>query len=243
MGRVKVFEDRNCVICNSTFQVNIKSKRSSEKKTCSKNCSSKLGSLTGQSKVNCRICNKVIYTNKTHALSSHGVYCSNECRKKRYELKCVICDRKFYSDKNVTKHCSQKCVTEAARAKLVDIECYSCKKKFRRPSFTIPEGKRIFCSTRCCNRQFSIENPNRYGSRWSTIRRKRLEIDDYTCQKCNKRTFEKYALNVHHIIPIEEFDNLDEANRLDNLQTLCYECHMEHHGRSLVKNEDGILYI
>lgn len=243
MPRVKVFEERKCVICETPFQVNIKSKRDSKKKTCSNKCSSKLGSLNSQTKTNCRICGKEIYTNKGHANSDHGVYCSDECRKKRYELNCVICGNKFYADRNTVNHCSQECINESNKNKLIEVECYCCKRKFKRPTFTIPEGKRIFCSTKCCNRQFSIENPNRYGSKWSRIRQDRLKIDNHTCLKCGKRTLEKYALNVHHIIPIEEFDDVDKANELDNLQTLCYECHMEHHGRHIIKNEDGSLYI
>lgn len=231
--RKKVFEEKRCVICDKPFNVNINNKREREKKTCSSKCASKLGSITSLTKTNCKICGKEIMTPKSSANSEFGIYCSNECRKYRYKLKCVVCNNDFYSDKNVTKYCSKECFEIGKKNKLVKIKCDECGEEFERPSYTVPSNKQIFCSRKCCMRNFAKNNPNRYGSKWSRIREKRVKMDNYTCQICGKQTFEKYALNVHHIIPIEQFDNIDEANKLDNLITLCFECHMSLHGREL----------
>ena len=34
------------------------------------------------------------------------------------------------------------------------------------------------------------------------------------------------ALDVHHIRPVSDFDNPDDSNYVENLVTLCHDCHM-----------------
>lgn len=78
-----------------------------------------------------------------------------------------------------------------------------------------------------------------YGPNWSEQRKRALERDDFRCQMpgCNL-TREKHRelydrdLTVHHLIPIREFDDdlgvgHKQANRLENLVTLCLEHHSE----------------
>jgi len=57
---------------------------------------------------------------------------------------------------------------------------------------------------------------------------KALERDDWTCQSCGKDLNGKVA-EVHHRKPVKEFSNPKEANRLDNLETLCADCHKATH--------------
>ena len=69
-----------------------------------------------------------------------------------------------------------------------------------------------------------------YGSSWSRKREQRLKKDNHRCQNCGmarEKHVEEYNLdlNVHHIIPLREFENGDEANRISNLVTLCIPCH------------------
>jgi len=73
---------------------------------------------------------------------------------------------------------------------------------------------------------------NYYGPNWVSQRRNALERDDYRCQdpSCsmtNEEHIEKHGqgLDVHHIIPFDTFDSPSEANKLENLVTLCRECH------------------
>lgn len=69
-----------------------------------------------------------------------------------------------------------------------------------------------------------------YGANWHDRRRAALERDDYRCQRCdisNKTSKQRYsmALDVHHIVPLREFDDPESANDLDNLVALCRACH------------------
>ena len=48
--------------------------------------------------------------------------------------------------------------------------------------------------------------------------------DNYRCQHCG--AMEKgRAHDVHHKIPLRAFDSLEQANQLENLITLCHNCH------------------
>lgn len=74
-----------------------------------------------------------------------------------------------------------------------------------------------------------------YGPNWRAQRKKALERDGYTCQKCGKkadphRWWKK--VHVHHKRKIRlHYDgrtgkiDYENANRLSNLVTLCKRCH------------------
>jgi predicted HNH restriction endonuclease len=46
------------------------------------------------------------------------------------------------------------------------------------------------------------------------------------CQSCGSEGDELW-LEVHHIIPVREFEIPEEANTMDNLILLCRGCHVE----------------
>ncbi len=58
-------------------------------------------------------------------------------------------------------------------------------------------------------------------TRSMTLRRKTLKRDNFTCQKCKKEDKTGKSLEVHHIIPLY----IQEKDELDNLITLCSDCH------------------
>jgi 5-methylcytosine-specific restriction endonuclease McrA len=74
-----------------------------------------------------------------------------------------------------------------------------------------------------------------YGSNWKAQRKKALERDGYTCQKCGKKADQRQwwkRIHVHHKRKIRLFYNTHtgkinykRANRLSNLVTLCKRCH------------------
>jgi hypothetical protein len=69
-----------------------------------------------------------------------------------------------------------------------------------------------------------------YGPNWRPQRRKARDRDDYTCCLCGVGREEhrgQYGADhdVHHITPFREFDDCEAANRLENLITLCKQCH------------------
>lgn len=66
------------------------------------------------------------------------------------------------------------------------------------------------------------------GQNWHTQRRRARKRDDYECQRCGLHEDDHYRqLSVHHITPFDEFDGYEEANRLDNLVTMCQKCHQK----------------
>ena len=67
-------------------------------------------------------------------------------------------------------------------------------------------------------------DPNDYGPGWPQIRDRVRARDKYTCQVCGAVEATRQH-DVHHKIPFRAFTSYIEANRLDNLTTLCPSCH------------------
>ena len=73
-------------------------------------------------------------------------------------------------------------------------------------------------------------SPNNYGPGWKDIRERARARDGYTCQMCG-RPENKRQHDVHHKIPFRMFRDEngqvqpERANNLENLTTLCPECH------------------
>lgn len=67
-------------------------------------------------------------------------------------------------------------------------------------------------------------SPNDYGPNWEQQRQRARARDHYTCQQCGAKENGK-PFHVHHRIPFRRFSTPEEANRLENLMTLCPRCH------------------
>ena len=67
-------------------------------------------------------------------------------------------------------------------------------------------------------------DPNDYGPNWKDIRERVRKRDKYTCQVCGAVESSRQH-DVHHKVPFRAFTIREEANRLDNLTTLCPTCH------------------
>jgi DEAD/DEAH box helicase domain-containing protein len=74
-------------------------------------------------------------------------------------------------------------------------------------------------------------DPNDYGPNWSRIRDRVRARDGYTCQVCGAEESLRQH-DVHHKIPFRSFmrtsppeEAREQANRLENLVTLCPSCH------------------
>lgn len=63
-----------------------------------------------------------------------------------------------------------------------------------------------------------------YGSNWYSQRHRTLERDNYACQVCG---IKNKSSDVHHLKSIRTFSNLEDANTLNNLITLCHSCHIK----------------
>ncbi|MDV2685180.1 HNH endonuclease [Alkalihalophilus lindianensis] len=82
---------------------------------------------------------------------------------------------------------------------------------------------------------------------WEEIRQEALERDNYECQECKRQgrvhvdskkeegKRKSIELNVHHKYEIEYYPKL--ALVLDNLETLCLNCHNKIHGKGFKKKK------
>jgi DEAD/DEAH box helicase domain-containing protein len=72
---------------------------------------------------------------------------------------------------------------------------------------------------------------NKYGADWTRIRDRVRARDKYQCQVCGAPETDRQH-DVHHKIPFRTFvrdgsPDLSQANRLENLTTLCRTCHQK----------------
>lgn len=69
-----------------------------------------------------------------------------------------------------------------------------------------------------------------YGPDWPDIRLNVISRDGRKCSECgltreeHKQRFDQ-DLHVHHIDPIRDIRDYTEANKMENLKTVCAECH------------------
>ena len=80
-------------------------------------------------------------------------------------------------------------------------------------------------------------DPNNYGPEWPQQRAIALTRDKHTCRVCGTRS-DMQSLHVHHKIPFRAFDTPWQANRLENLVTLCPACHQR--AESAVRVRSGL---
>lgn len=67
---------------------------------------------------------------------------------------------------------------------------------------------------------------NNYGKEWSRITQEIRNRDAHTCQSCGEKWDDsKSAFAVHHKKPFKAFFSSKEANKPENLVTLCPKCH------------------
>jgi len=58
---------------------------------------------------------------------------------------------------------------------------------------------------------------------WKRLRIQALNRDHWLCRECLRQGRIRTAKEVHHIKPLEDFPEL--GLRLDNLESLCHDCH------------------
>lgn len=235
-------EKTNCKNCGKEFYYY---KSDSKGIFCSKSCYGEY--KDSKITINCEFCGEPFDTSR-----NNRKYCSNECRfkhmkEKRNMVECYECGKKFhrkpFSEKRSSKNfCSRDCQMDYRERKTnIEIECDECGEKFiRKKSYlTNNKNEHIFCSTGCRNKYYAYQmrgknhprwkggiSYKKYGEYWLKQRRKVLKSDNHTCQICNKEREDmgKREPQVHHINANLQDDGT-KNNDLDNLMTLCRECH------------------
>jgi DEAD/DEAH box helicase domain-containing protein len=69
-----------------------------------------------------------------------------------------------------------------------------------------------------------LNAPNNYGPGWIALTRLVRARDGFRCQMCGVNEKDR-AHDVHHKIPFRSFASPEQANRMENLTTLCQACH------------------
>ncbi len=160
---------------------------------------------------------------------------------------CVICQREFPSPRRYSKRlytCCKYCGN--VRNGLLKMKgfyrlCKVCDKPIW--VMTCHSKTNFFCSQECksisqtfCDSLISKDlktgSKKYYGPNWLQQRKRARKRDNYTCQNptCGI-TEEEYGqeLSVHHKAPFVYFNDYLEANKLDNLISLCEPCHRKEH--------------
>lgn len=125
----------------------------------------------------------------------------------------------------------------------VKLQCAICGRDYFRKQDQVKTRNSVFCSRSCFGTWKSRnwrgpQNVNwsggykyknggeAYHGGWEKIRKTIRERDGHRCRRCGSRGRGR-SLEVHHIIPIRRWDTPAEANRSENLVTLCWKCHAE----------------
>ncbi len=109
------------------------------------------------------------------------------------------------------------------------IKCLYCKKEFWiQPWEEKRNPPRKYCNRECFKKYYTLffvqrgeENPFWDGGAYSYWKRQTLIRDDYTCQICGLK--DKEIMMVDHIK--ERNERPDLIKNIDNLQSLCPNCH------------------
>ena len=205
-----------CEICGSMFYLHYFDQR-----FCSKKCRLKAGWMntdpTKKTTTICEICGKSF---------SGWVY-----RKRRF------CSR-LCANKNAAR---QPKPSARRPEKFITRPCARCGKLFTDHVIQFETRNRKHCSLECAHDALSenrrgknnpnwtggTAEPDAYGPNWERQKRKAKRRDSHTCQICGYKSGGMRYLDVHHIIPVKEFNgNWRKANALSNLVSLCRKCHI-----------------
>lgn len=209
-----------CAFCNGEYHR--KPSESKESLYCSHKCAS-LAKSTNPGKiwsvVECSHCHNKFSRRTYRIKDAKHIFCSRAC--------CVLYAKEHSPDYHVT------------------LVCQICGNEFSRARYFVNVRKDAkFCSRACLDKHNS-HNKRReknvnwrggqgvkdYGPDWSYQNKLARKRDGNKCQLC-KADKRPWMLDVHHIVSIRSFgyisgqnENYKQANRLENLITLCKKCH------------------
>lgn len=212
--------ERSCPVCTTLYLADPKRLKWGRQTTCSRACSYVLRSQERQvnKDFECFYC-KTIFTRKPFQKArTENPFCSQGCYKNARIEKLIDTSRPVTSP-------------------IISFTCENCDKVVTLRESQKGGSRLRFCSADCANTWHSGENHNNwkggnyrgyYGSNWTRQRRLARKRDDYTCQRCgiSQQDYGK-KLDVHHIVRFADFTDYRQANRLENLISLCHTCHIK----------------
>ena len=154
---------------------------------------------------------------------------------------CEICgtDFEYYPSNKKGEFCPE-CVREADEflgtsshelrdIELIERDCKHCGTSMTVLPSTDAQGYGKFCDRDCLSSWLSDQwgdGERIYNGRWREVRRRALNRDDHECQRCGKTKADiGREPDVHHITPVRDFGDSQDAHRLDNVVCLCRSCH------------------
>lgn len=193
--------------------------------------------------LNCTTCGDEYY--KRPCKADESKYCSRKCadigRRKGTPRTCEYCGESYHcrpSREGESRFCSRNCKDSFKRERVEwreEIACSRCGETLLRTPFEVERRSEHFCDDECRGEWLSENRtgpdaPNWqggvtrvFGSRWPQLREMALRRDEH-CQYCDSDGTDTY-LDVHHIVPRREFDDVNDANTLENVVVLCRSCH------------------
>jgi 5-methylcytosine-specific restriction endonuclease McrA len=168
--------------------------------------------------------------------------------RKRIVLTCKTCQQTFERQSGRPRHgrgvyCSRRCMYEglaehrAPRQTMVCVGCgaifqiLACQQRDRR-------GAGTYCSRACRDENRRGPKHPQYlhgagayhrGPNWQRQKRHAKARDGHRCLRCGTREQDLRArgkfLHVHHVVPYRLCSSWKSANRLENLRSLCENCH------------------
>lgn len=147
---------------------------------------------------------------------------------------CEFCNKEYITRKSrakIQRFCSSKCGSNLkSKLSTVDCICSWCKKEFKRTTKKLLNSKSglYFCCRKCKDTAQRIGGikeimPPHFGTAkyYSLCLNDRIKFKNHLCSDCGETRY--YLLCIHHI------DSNRQNNHIDNLETVCYNCHAKRH--------------
>lgn len=151
-------------------------------------------------------------------------------------IECPYCDHTENDMSGLESHALDEHEDEMFQSHFggFELTCYcdNCGDDFLRTKSQISNSQ--FCSIECTG-EYQKGTP-RYGKKFESAKKKSMAESGYKCVDCgltNKVHKEIYSakLTAHHINRVSEFDDPQDAHTVENLVTVCKQCHRIRHCR------------
>ena len=232
---------RECPVCHKTYVADEVRLKHSRQTTCSRGCSYTFrASRLSKTKVySCAVCGKQVSRSPAQ-VKSKFVFCSRICHYLGRSLGFV---RRIVTQPYTVTEAGRKGWRDAAKRRTgiprkepITWVCEACGTKRTIPRGELAPARKLrFCSAKCANKALrGVGNPSwrgghpeYYGPDWRPLQRRARKLDGYVCQRCGipQKDLGR-ALDVHHIEPVSSFSEVNDANRIENVVSLCHDCHM-----------------
>ena len=213
-----VTEERPCANCGDVYEY----RPGRNEKYCSRECLT--DSQRNREKSKCAYCGLVFESKPSYNQN----YCSKTCYHNDHEAFAEGKDHPQYTENVVVKceNCGEEYEEIPSRQDRTRFCSYSCKGEYS------TKNDHPFGETGKDHPAWRGGHPEIYhGPNWGEQRRDALERDGYSCVICGvSKDRLKSNPHVHHVVPFKKFDDYEQANRLDNLITLCPKHHSEWEG-------------